>query len=58
MNKSISIKVKNKLVIKENQEDRKERLRYSKCTITKLVPDKKTIYNRKIKHKGDNNFYE
>ena len=38
-------------LIKETEEDRKERIKYSSTMFTKIIPDKSKIYSRKQKHK-------
>lgn len=35
--------------VKENKEDRKERLKYSKCMVTKIVPNKKRKTRQQLK---------
>ena len=37
---------------RETQEERKERLKYSKCVFTQILPNKKTMYKRKTKYKN------
>ena len=44
--KKISIKVPNPVRVKETEEERKERLKYWRCTTTKVKESKK-VYNRK-----------
>ena len=50
-----NIKIKSKQnslnLIKETEEDRKERIKYSSTMFTKIIPDKIKIYSRKQKHK-------
>jgi hypothetical protein len=42
---------------RETQEERKERLKYSKCVFTQILPNKKTIYKRKAKYKNKDIVY-
>ena len=43
-------------IIKETPEQRKERIKYSKCMLTKTVESKKT-YNRQKQKERDRKFY-
>ena len=51
MKSNIKIKKDNLDLIKETNEDRKERIKYASTMFTKVIPNKNKIYNRKIKHK-------
>ena len=53
MKSNINIKLEqNKLdLIKETQEDRKERIKYSSTMFTKVIPNKSKLYSRKRKYK-------
>lgn len=46
-------------IVKETTQDRKERLRYSKCMVTKVVPNKKHKNRAQIKdeERKSENFY-
>lgn len=54
MKSNIKIKLKkdNLDLIKETEEDRKERIKYASTMLTKVIPDKNKIYTRKQKHKN------
>lgn len=58
--KCLVIKVENQFNnnrYRETQEERKDRLKYSKCVFTQILPNKKTIYKRKTKHKNKDIVY-
>lgn len=53
MKSNIKIKIKqnNLDLIKETKEERKERIKYASTMVTKVVPNKTKLYNRKKKYK-------
>ena len=50
-NIKINLKKDNLDLIKETEEDRKERIKYSSTMFTKVIPDRSKLYSRKSKHK-------